>query len=239
MKRSFLVIVFALLLTLPAALYAQDETPAQGVLGWLAEAGAARETAFAELLVSLPHSRTEDGAFVAGDPDAPLTIIEFVDWACPHCQEYRTIIEPVIQTYAVSGQVNFELRMFPTAGGEQTLTAGKAAECAEEQREGAFWEAYPILYALGESGDYEDAPAQLAAALDLDLDDLQTCMKDATQIETDTELGRELGVMGTPAVMIRQNGGEAEFISFEGEDYSRGAVPADVLESVIATLSDA
>src|SRR5688572_1885482 len=41
----------------------------------------------------IPFSRTVDGAPVLGDPDAPITIVEFADFACPPCQRYQPTME--------------------------------------------------------------------------------------------------------------------------------------------------
>gem|GEM_PF-6126817 len=49
------------------------------------------EPTISEIFASLPQSRTEDGGFVVGKPEAPITIVEFVDYACPHCQTYRPV----------------------------------------------------------------------------------------------------------------------------------------------------
>lgn len=51
---------------------------------------------------------------VLGDPDAPLTMIEFSSLTCPHCasfheQSYKRIVE----TYVDTGRIKFELRDFP------------------------------------------------------------------------------------------------------------------------------
>src|SRR4051794_33993937 len=50
---------------------------------------ASEASAVTDIYSDIPQSRTEDGAFVLGDPDAPITIIEFLDWGCPHCQAYK------------------------------------------------------------------------------------------------------------------------------------------------------
>jgi len=183
----------------------------------------------------IPQSRTEDGAFVLGDPDAPITIIEFADWACPHCQDYKPTIDQIIEAYVVTGQANYEFRMFPTAGRELTLLAGQFAECAEMAQPGAFWQSYTLLYGYAEEGSYNNELGRaLAQDLGLSYSDLLTCSADATQVQTDVGFGRESGVAGTPAIMVRYGEGEAEFITIFEQTYDRGAVPLDVLETVIA-----
>src|SRR5262249_43482071 len=69
---------------------------------------------------SMPQQRLSDGGFVVGNPDAAVTIVEFADYACPHCQEYKPTIDQFINNYVKTGKAKFELRIFPTAGGQTT-----------------------------------------------------------------------------------------------------------------------
>src|SRR5262245_46798965 len=54
-------------------------------------------------VASLPQERTADGGYVVGNPNAPITIIEFADFACPHCQEYHPTITKFLNDYVVPG----------------------------------------------------------------------------------------------------------------------------------------
>ena len=187
-----------------------------------------------EIFASLPQSRLDDGGFVVGSLDAPITIIEFIDYACPHCQAYRPTIDQVITDYVATGQARLELRIFPTAGGQLTYFVGQLVECAENQQAGAFWQSYELLYNYATSGRYtQDVGGLLADDLDLNYDDLLTCAADAHQIETDIALGQELGVSGTPGVRARYWGGAAKVITVNGMEYPAGGVPLDVLAYVI------
>ena len=51
----------------------------------------------------IPQSFTDDGAPVLGDPNAPITIVEFADFMCPHCQEYTETIGRVIEEHVITG----------------------------------------------------------------------------------------------------------------------------------------
>lgn len=183
---------------------------------------------------SLPQSRTEDGGFVVGNPEAPITIVEFADWACPHCQDYRSQIEQFIAQEVVSGRAKFEFRVFPTAGGQLTVFAGQIADCAEQQREGAFWEAYSLLYELATSGLYtEDLGQIVAQRLNLDYSELLTCSSESDRVTTDVEIARTVDVSGTPAVRVRYGDGPLQTIVFNGTDYTRSTVPPGVLSALV------
>jgi protein-disulfide isomerase len=141
----------------------------------------------------------------------------------------------VLVDYLLAGQVRYEFRMFPTAGGSMSIFAGQVAECADDLTEGGFWQSYEVLYDIALEGSYnvDDIMQITAHELDLDRDELLDCMRDAQQVETDTTLGIELGIPGTPAIMVRYGEGEPVFIEFDGVTYDRGGVPEDVLRAVI------
>lgn len=178
--------------------------------------------------------RAEDGAFIMGNPLAPITIVEFADFACPHCQRYRPAMTQFIDTYVVTGMAKVEFRFFPTAGGERTALAGRAAECADEQRSGAFWQAHDLLYEYALTGRYDETiPSQLALDLRLVEATLLECIETADQVAIDVALARELGVTGTPAVMVRYGSGLPQYIRLDGVTYTAGGPTFDVLSATV------
>jgi protein-disulfide isomerase len=182
----------------------------------------------------LPQSRTADGGFILGNPDAPVTIVEFADYGCPHCVEYHGTMQQFIKDYVVTGKAKFEYRNFPTAGGDLTRFVAQLQECAEDQRAGAFWESYALLYRYSESGRFNrDVGRTLAQDLNMNYSELLTCSSDASQVTTDINFGRTSQITGTPAVMIRYGDGSAQFIQYNGQVYNRGSVPGSVLGAVV------
>jgi protein-disulfide isomerase len=183
---------------------------------------------------AIPQSRGEDGAFILGSPDAPITIIEFADYGCPHCQDYHPTMTEFIRRYVATGQAKFEYRTFPTAGGQLTFFTGQISECAEEQRPGGFWEAYKTFFELAMTSQYNDEVGRIAAErMGLNYSELLECTRDAEQVNTDVTFGRNRGVSGTPAIMVRYGDGDAQWITYNGAVYDRGTVPLDVLSSVV------
>lgn len=187
---------------------------------------------------SIPQSRTEDGAFVLGFEDAPVTLIEFADWACPHCQDYHDTMNRFITEYVATGRAKFEFRMFPTAGGQLSFFAGQVAECADDQRPGAFWEAHELMYRLATSGRYtEDIGRLVASELNLDFGTLLTCSSDATQVTDDVAFGRAREVSGTPAIRVRYNDGDAQVLVVNGTQYAGANATFDVLTQMVDQAS--
>ena len=80
---------------------------------------------------SIPQSRTADGAFVLGYEDAPITIVEFSDFTCPHCQQYAETIHRVIDEFVATGKAKLEYRMFPIVHPQYREFTAELAECAE------------------------------------------------------------------------------------------------------------
>ena len=182
---------------------------------------------------SLAKSRSAEGGFVIGDPNAPITIIEFADYACPACHNYLSTVEQFINEFVVTGQAKFEYYVFPTAGGAATAFAGGIAECADEVQPGAFWTAYSRFNALSLEGRYQDAPRILSNELGLSYSDLLTCQQESTLVSAGVSLGQSLQVSGTPAVRVRFGDSAPTFITYAGQTYDRGGVPIDVLRAVV------
>jgi protein-disulfide isomerase len=118
-KYLILLIVCGILVagTLPAALSYDvnvTPTPSSGKTATAtpapsieitAEATAeATELPYANPYAHIPFSHTDDGAPVLGNPDAPITIIEFADFACPYCQRYEPTMQVFIDTYVATGR---------------------------------------------------------------------------------------------------------------------------------------
>ncbi|MFN8377082.1 MAG: thioredoxin domain-containing protein [Anaerolineae bacterium] len=182
----------------------------------------------------IPQSRAEDGAFVLGNPDAPVTLVEFADFVCPHCVTYEKTALQFIQDFVVTGQAKFEYRMFPTAGGDLSRFAGQIAECAEEQQSGGFWKAYALLYDLAETGQYNQELGQrVANALGLSYAELLNCSTTAQQVTTDVAFGRDQGVEGTPAVRVRYGDGPAQIITVGGQSVTAGGASYEQLAQFV------
>ncbi|WP_375397530.1 DsbA family protein [uncultured Sphingomonas sp.] len=62
-------------------------------------------------------SRTADGGYVMGNPNAPLKIIEYGSRACPFCAKFDADGFPALkQGYVANGKVSYEFRDYPVHG---------------------------------------------------------------------------------------------------------------------------
>jgi protein-disulfide isomerase len=91
---------------------------------------------------------------ILGDPNAPVTFIEYGDYQCPFCARFFTDVEPLIKDqYVKTGKVKMIFRSYPFLGNESVLAA-QAAECAKDQ--GKFWEYHDALYTAESQDAHEN-----------------------------------------------------------------------------------
>jgi len=152
----------------------------------------------------IPKSRTDDGAFVLGDPEADVKIIEFSDFLCPTCQDYKSTIDPFIEQYVATGQAQFEYRMVPIVNPNLSTFAANLVECADIQSEGLFWQANDIMFDIMSTDGFSEATVtNFADQLELDETELAECAQTATQAQTDSEFAQEMGIRGTPSLAVQ------------------------------------
>ncbi|MEL7434723.1 MAG: thioredoxin domain-containing protein [Chloroflexota bacterium] len=150
--------------------------------------------------------RTEDGGFILGDPDAPITIVAFEDFLCPHCQDFQPTIQEFITEYVETGQARFEFRMlliFPPS-----VFLFEMVECAAvvEDDPLMFWYAHDVVFSMFTDSAFDDA--EFASTLGIPLDDLRECAEDADQYIIDQQLASDNNVIGTPTIRWRLDGGD-------------------------------
>lgn len=149
-------------------------------------------------------SRTPDGAFVLGEPSARVKLIEFSDFLCTSCQNYEPLIHSFILDYVVTGQAQFEYRMFPVIDPELSVLSAGLVECADTLQPGAFWRARDLMFeAVSADGFTSESVAGFAAELGLAQAELETCSGAARQAAVDAEYGASLGVSGTPTLFVQ------------------------------------
>jgi protein-disulfide isomerase len=133
-----------------------------------------------------------------GPENAPITIVEFSDFACGYCRRFHEqTFEALLEEYP--DQIRFVYRDLPVVGGYE---AAQAAECANEQ--GEFWEFHDLLFSGGLGLD-ENAYREYAATVGIDPDSLMQCVNEeryADEVEEDAQYALNLGANGTPTFFI-------------------------------------
>ena len=139
-----------------------------------------------------------------GPADAPVTLVEYGDYQCPHCRRAHHIIQAVLSE--LGDDVRFIFRNFPLT--EIHPDAQAAAEAAESVAahggNDAFWAVHDVLYANQDALEL-DALLEYAAAAGVDsnavADDLASgAMRE--RVRKDFRSGARSGVNGTPTFFL-------------------------------------
>lgn len=146
---------------------------------------------------------------VKGEPDAPLRITEFVDFRCPSCAVARDYLSSLHD--ANKGAVRIVFHHYPLDQAcnpinqqvhPSSCAASIASECASEQD--AFWDYADRLFANQKRFSRADLVGH-AEALDLDLEQFDTCLDDPRmeeRVRRDVEEGRRLEISATPTLIV-------------------------------------
>lgn len=188
----------------------------------------------------IPTYRTEDGGFVLGQADAPLTLVAFEDFMCPHCQNYQETVHQFIETFVKTGQAKFEYRFYPVVNPEFSLPVAKVAECVAYQDLGKFWQGHDLIFEHAIAQDIDpDIALIIAIELGLDANELDACTQTSVQPYIDYQLGQLTQVQGTPGIRVRGEDGLLNYIYLNQEPLTRGAVPIDVLTAAFTGSNEA
>jgi protein-disulfide isomerase len=140
---------------------------------------------------------------ILGDPNAPVTIIEYSDYQCPFCKRFFDESETVLRKdYIETGKVKMIYRDFPLPGHPYAMPAAEAANCAKDQ--GKFW-AYHDLIFKNQNNLATIDYLKLAEELKMNTSDFKNCLdskKYTQKIQNDYNSGSNIGVNGTPTFFI-------------------------------------
>lgn len=153
-----------------------------------------------------------------GSVNAPLTIVEFLDFDCPYCKAAFTSVRE-LQSRFGSQQVRLIIRHFPLEEIHPTATiAAQAAVCA--QKAGKFWVYHDKLFTNQELRT-EDDLTRFAVESGMDGNQFKTCLRAKETkaiVQRDFDAGIRAGAIGTPTFFF--NGtripgwGEGEVMSY-------------------------
>lgn len=149
------------------------------------------------------------GDFSLGSPDAPVKIVEYASFTCPHCANFHAnVFKSLKAEYIDTGKVHFTLRevYFDRYG----LWAAMVARCGGDMR---YFGIHDMLFDKQAEWATIQDPAQAAAALKaiglaagLDQASLDACLNDQAQAEAmiaqfEKNMAAD-GVQGTPTIFV-------------------------------------
>ena len=151
---------------------------------------------------------------IRGNPNAPVTIVEYSDFQCPFCARAQPILEAVLEKYA--DDVRLVFKHFPLSFHKAARPTAIASLAAMEQ--GKFWEMHDVLFEAG--GDLDAAKiSEYAEQAGLDVERFNRDMEANKaaydgMVTADYRGGGEVDVRGTPTLYI--NGKKVRVRTVEG-----------------------
>jgi len=174
----------------------------------------------------------KSGSPILGNPDAPITILDFSDFQCLNCGRYVKNTEPIInETYIQTGKASLVYKYFPLVGFD-SFNPALAGQCSQEQ--GLFWQFHKLLFANQKPIDsgwvsknnLKNFASQISG---LDLQKFSECLDSERykdHINKDLEMAKKFQLRATPSFIIMENDGT-------DQDFLTGAHPFPSFAAII------
>lgn len=136
------------------------------------------------------------GAPTMGDPNAPITLVEFTDFECPFCARANNTVKTLMEKNP--GKIKVVFKHNPLSFHKNADAAHRAAEAAGLQ--GKFWEMSQKLFDNQKALTMPDIE-KYAAELGLDVAKLKADMENElikNRVAADLSQGKSVTVQGTP-----------------------------------------
>ncbi|PZF70763.1 DsbA family protein [Taibaiella soli] len=151
---------------------------------------------------------------IQGSPDAPIELLEYGDYQCPHCGRAYPIVKKIQEQ--LGDKVRLVFRNFPlTKIHPQAKMAALATEAADLQ--GKYWEMHDLVFE-NQKRLHHTALKEYAQSLGLNIDQFDQDLNRedlAEKVENHFYSGMRSGVNATPTFFIN---GEKYTESWEGDD---------------------
>lgn len=143
---------------------------------------------------------------VYGDSSAPIQVVMFEDFLCPHCAVFtETVLPQLKREFADTGLASFHFINFPVIAGSEIPAT--VAECVYRQDNAAFWDVKDVLMRSQAVTSNRTAAFELARdyAPGIDADELNACIADGSalaSVRADGAMATTAGATGTPAIFV-------------------------------------
>jgi protein-disulfide isomerase len=154
---------------------------------------------------------------VLGNPDAPVTIVEFSDYECPFCKRhYDQTHGQLVKNYVDTGKVKLVFRDLPLPFHDpMATTEAIAATCAKDQGgDAAYWKLHDTMFEKTTSngdGLTKDQLNEFAREQGLNEANFKSCVdseKFKDEVAKDLADAGAIGATGTPSFVIGNSGHE-------------------------------
>lgn len=137
-----------------------------------------------------------------GPVDAPVKLVQFMDYQCPFSQRLHPILERVLRLF--KGKVSIHYKHFPQSHHKDAELASMAAVCAHEQ--GKFLAFHSRLFKPGQPLTSKGV-LRVAKKLRIKMARFKKCLAAPSTrqlVKQDVSAAEGLGIKGTPFVYINE-----------------------------------
>jgi protein-disulfide isomerase len=147
-----------------------------------------------------------DSDRILGSADAPVTMLEFASFTCPHCASFHAEVLPALKgKYIDTGKVRLVFRDFPLDG--MALRAAVLARCAPEAQ---YYNLVSALFQTQRNWAFASDPnaalAQMGGMAGMSKDSVDACLADTAAGEAIVagmqQAGRTYLIDSTPTFII-------------------------------------
>ena len=164
------------------------------------ETGVARADDLSTLMEAGPL-----GEHVVGDPQAPVTIIEYAPMTCPHCRSFHKEVYPAIkEKYLDTGKAKLYFRQFPFD--PASAAAFMLAECSGEDK---YFQMVDILFdkqGIWARGNVVEELFKIAKLAGFTQESFQSCLQNQELLDNvlsiQKKAAEDYGVDATPTFFI-------------------------------------
>jgi protein-disulfide isomerase len=187
----------------------------------------------------IPVGFTAEGYPYLGDPEAPITIVEFSDYLCPFCaRHFGQTLPTLMEEHVARGKVRYVFRDFPIAALHPTAPQGAAAaRCVGEQGADLYWKMHDLLFQnqaqWNSLADPAEFLAQSVAQAGADSQAYAECMasgRTATEVDQAVAAAREFGFNATPTFQFMTGQSAEPYVLV-------GAQPAEIFAQWIGAMA--
>ena len=154
-----------------------------------------------------PAKLIENGSPFLGNPDAPITILEWGDYQCTFCYKFhQETLQIINEDFIKTGKVKVVFKDFPLNGPDSKLAA-EASYCAQDQEK--YWQYHDEVYRNwgGERTGWitREALTEFAVTVNLDTEKFNKCLDDnkyESKVNSLYEFGNQIGIDATPSFLV-------------------------------------
>lgn len=162
----------------------------------------------------------DPSAWVGGNPDGDITVVEFMDYRCTYCRKAYSEVEDLVKS---DGNIRFVVKEFPILGDDSLASSKFAIAVRLLHGDAAYKSVHDALIVLRGTPDGETL-GRLARTLGYDPAEILAKMESPEVmqiIQANHALAAKLNITGTPTFVI-----ETKML--------RGYVPEEGMKQIVA-----